>query len=265
MTTTTELANGKAAKEMSYTPFMGRDPIKLSVGIVQKMLCVPTKSGHRPDEVQAIKYMMLCKARGLNPFEGDAYLLGYDTNDGPQFSLITAHQAFLKRAETHPEYDGMESGVLVLDKDGQLVEREGDFTHDTDTLVGGWASVYFKSRSHAMKKRLKLATFNTGQSRWRKDPAGMIAKCAEADALRSAFPTLLGGMYLADEMESVIGEVVAPRKASRVEASDLTAFAKAAEPDLEAEYVHEAPEVIDAYDEPVTKGQLFDTHDNTGA
>ena len=32
------------------------------------------------------------------------------------------------------------------------------------------------------------------------DPAGMIVKCAEADALRSAFPTMLGGCYTEEEM-----------------------------------------------------------------
>ena len=30
----------------------------------------------------------------------------------------------------------------------------------------------------------------------------MIVKCAEADALRSSFPTMLGGLYLKEEIES---------------------------------------------------------------
>ena len=131
---------------------------------------------------------MLCKAKRLNPFEGDAYLIGYDSKDGPSFSLITAHQAFLKRAECNDEYDGMESGVIVSNG-GSLVDRIGDFTMDDDKLVGAWARVHFKNRGHAMEKRVKLTTFNKGFGRWNIDPAGMIVKCAEADALRSAFPT----------------------------------------------------------------------------
>lgn len=242
MATATELSNGKAqapaVREMEFTPFMGKDPIKLSVGIVQRMLCTKTRSGHLPDEVQCIKFMMLCKARQLNPFEGDAYLLGYDTKNGPQFLLITAHQAFLKRAEVHPEYNGTESGVIVKDAAGNIVDRIGAFTLDDDTLLGGWARVYFKSRQHPAEMRVKLATYDTMRSRWEVDKPGMICKVASAQALRTAFPTSLGGLYLADEMESVI-DAAAVRKPSRVEASDLTAFAQPVET-----VVSEEPETI---------------------
>lgn len=201
-------------REAEFVPFGAKEKIKLTVPIVLKYLCTPTRSGKVCDERQAVKFIMLCKARLLNPFEGDAYIVGYDSQDGPSFSLITAHQAFLKRAEVHQEYDGMESGVIVQVGD-EIVNREGDILYRGDTILGGWATVHFKNRKYPMKKRLKLDTFNTGQSRWKKDAAGMIVKCAEADALRSAFPTSLGGMYLEDELASVVPADDKPKEAPK--------------------------------------------------
>lgn len=200
-------------KETEFTPFMAKEPIRLSINIVKTMICVPAKNGAVCSDREALKFIMLCKARGLNPFEGDAFLLGYMVEGEAQFSLITAHQAFLKRAETHPEYDGMESGVIVRrevpdpnDDEytiDEIIDLPGDFYLDGDVVLGGWATVFFKHRSHHMHKRVRLQTFSTGKSRWGKDPAGMIVKVAEADSLRSSFPTLCGGMYLESEMESI--------------------------------------------------------------
>lgn len=201
------LLNQMLDREVEYTPFMAKESIKLSARLVLRFLCTPTRSGQVCSERDAMKFIMLCKARGLNPWEGDAYVTGFDSKDGPQFSLITAHQAFLKRAEVHPDYDGMDSGVIVKDASGAVIDRDGDLVLDDDTaLIGGWATIHFKTRKHPMRKRLKLSTFNKQRARWNEDPAGMIVKCAEADALRSAFPNSLGGMYLDGEMAHIEAE-----------------------------------------------------------
>lgn len=183
-----------------YVPLGATDEIKLSVAMVQRLLCSKTAKGHTCSEDDALKFIAMNLAKRLNPWEGDSFLVGYDTQDGAKFSQITAHQAFLKRAELNAEYNGMKSGVMVM-RDKQLMELEGDFHFDTDTLVGGWACVYFKNREHPMFKRVKLSRFNTNKSIWAKDPTGMIVKCAESDALRSSFPTMLGGLYMKEELE----------------------------------------------------------------
>lgn len=203
------LADEILERTTEYVPFgqRGGDRLTLSVSIVRRFLCEPTRSGKVCSDADAIRFIMMCKARQLNPFEGDAFLLGYDTQDGAKFSLVTAHQAFLKRAEGNPNFDGMESGVVVLgeetDDAGELsevlVERQGDLVEEGERIVGGWARVFRKDRKIPTYRRLSLATFSTGQSRWKKDPAGMIVKCAEADALRSSFPTTIGALYLEQE------------------------------------------------------------------
>lgn len=203
---TQEIAT-REKSEVEFVPFGGEDKIKLSLAIVRNFVANPTKSGAMPQDRDCMKFLMLCRSRRLNPFEGDAFLIGYDGKDGPQFSLITAHQAFLKRAENHPEFDGMTSGVIVETEDRQLIDRVGDFYLEGEKVVGAWATVHFKTRKHPMEKRLRLKTFQKPFGVWQTDPGGMIVKCAEADALRSSFPTMLGGMYLRDEIESNVTEI----------------------------------------------------------
>ncbi len=188
-------------REVTYTPFQSTEKITLTAGMVIKFLCRPTKRGAVCSPEHAVRFMMLCKARSLNPWEGDAFLVGYDGQDGPEFNLITAHQAFLKRAEAHESFEGMESGVMLIDSNDVITEVQGDFIPPGFQLVGGWSKVYRKDRKIPCYRRLNLNVFNKGYSQWKSNPQGMIVKVAEADALRSSFPNSLAGMFLEGEME----------------------------------------------------------------
>ncbi len=188
---------------IAYIPFGAKDEIKLSIEIIKRFVAIKTKSGATCDDAQATKFMMLCLAQRLNPFAGDAFLAGYDGKNGPTFSLITAHVAFLKRAEVSPDYEGMESGIILQAEDGAITERQGDFFTPPEKVVGGWARVFRKGRKDTYR-RLSIASMRPPYetSFWNEQKApGQIVKCAEADALRSTFPTLLGGLYNEGEAE----------------------------------------------------------------
>ncbi len=211
---------------VEFTPLGCTDKIKLSVKIVQNLIAIPTKNGKTCSERDALRFIMLCSARKLNAFEGDAFLIGYDGKNGPEFSLITAHQALMKRAEVHPEFDGMTSGVIV--QAGEFTQDlEGDFHTEEQTLVGGWAKVYFKTRKWPSTERIALRSFIKKTSDgepikfWKENPSGQIVKCAEASALRKAFPTMCGGMYLREEV-SLLGEGIGV-----IPTPDLTSAASA--------------------------------------
>ncbi len=212
---TAEIKPKTEDKEVRYTPAGANEEMVLSVGFVKNFLTTPTKSGKQPTYQDVVKFMMLCKARGLNPWEGDAYLTGYDNRDGTAtFSLITAIQALLKRAEACPDFAGVESGVIVL-RDGEVVERRGTIVLEGETLVGGWAKCYRRGWSVESYASVQLSTYDTGFSRWAKDKAGMIAKVAKAAVLRESMPTYLGGMYTDDEMgaiENAAKTLPSPRK-----------------------------------------------------
>jgi phage recombination protein Bet len=190
-------------KEMSYVPYAGVDKIKLTVSIVQNLIAVPTRSGKTCSPKDAIKFMMLCEAQRLNPFAGDAYLVGYDNQKSGQatFSLITAHVALLKRAEGSEYFEGMESGIILKDDNGHVTEREGDFHLPEEIVMGGWARVYRKGRKSTYR-RLAITQRRPAYETpfWQGDKASeQIVKCAESDALRAAFPSLMGGLYTEGE------------------------------------------------------------------
>ena len=211
---------------MEYVPFGAQDKIRLSINIIRRLVAVPSTSGKLPTDEDCIKFQMMCQAKRLNPFEGDCFMIGYDTKAGPKFSQITAHQVFLKRAEASKEFNGMESGVVV--KRGELVVDDiGDFTMDGDVLLGGWARVHKKGMEHPIFKRIKLSVFNKGTPLWIANPAGMIVKCVEADALRTAFPSLLGSMYLREEVQGAIDQ---PKVVTAIFKDQTTSKSVEAEP-----------------------------------
>ena len=204
---TTAIAT-KSPETIEYIPFGAADKIKLSAGIIGNFVAVPTKTGALPTTRDCIRFMMLCQAQRLNPFAGDAFLVGYDGRNGPQFSLITAHVALLKRAESSADFEGMESGVILLDEDNKTAEREGDFFVIGEKVVGGWARVHRKGR-HPTYRRLAIQQRKPAYDSqfWQgHKEAEQIVKCAEADALRATFPTLLGGLYTGAEMMKSTGE-----------------------------------------------------------
>lgn len=188
-------------REIEYVPFGAADKIKLSVNMVKQFIAVPTRSGKLPNDRDCIKFLMLCKGKRANPFEGDCYLIGYDNKDGSAtFSMVSGVELFLKRAEQSDDYDGYESGVVVMNQGVNAMEyRPGSLVLPGETLVGGWCKVYRKGRAKPIEIVVDFNVYNSGRSRWEKDPGGMIEKVAISQGHRKAYPTALGGFYTAEE------------------------------------------------------------------
>lgn len=213
-----EKAMAMVDRTVEYMPLGESTMVELTVGMVRTYLARPTAKGAVASDAEIIKFMMLCKARELNPWVGDVYLIGFDDKTlGPVFTLITAIQALEKRAEANPQYDGIESGVIVQTEDGHVDYRVGDITFKGETLLGGWAKVWRKDRKHPFYQALRLDTYDKQRSRWKADPSGMIVKCSEAGAYRAAFPTQLGKLYTMEERDTMGEEVLPPMPEGRQE------------------------------------------------
>ena len=165
-----------------------------------------TNGNGQVTDKEVAMYVQLCKAQQLTPFLKEAYLIKY-SNSTPA-SIVVSKDAFIKRAEAHPQYDGMKSGIIVMSKDGKITEREGAFHLSNESVVGGWARVYRKDKKTETYDSVAYDEYAVKDGNgnlntmWRTKPATMIQKVAEVHALRKAFPERLNGMYVEEETES---------------------------------------------------------------
>ena len=149
---------------------------------------------------EVVMFIELCKAQHLNPFIREAYLIKFGSAPA---NIVVGKDVFVKRAYRNPDYEGMRAGIVVVDKTGDVKEREGSLKAPGETLIGGWCEVYIKNKKHPIKSIVSLEEYSKAQSTWKSMPMVMIRKVAMVTALREAFPEDLQGMYDASEMQNV--------------------------------------------------------------
>lgn len=152
-------------------------------------------------------FLAFCQAHKLDPIGAkDAYLVGFrDKKTGNfQASIITSYHVFNKIACSHDDYDGIESGIIVADRQGRVTDVPGAafFPNLGQTLLGGWARVHSKRRSHPFVVRVALADYTTGWGNWKSRPAMMIEKVAKCQGWRGMYPEEMRGMYGSEEMDA---------------------------------------------------------------
>ena len=176
--------------------------VKLSPSIVQKYIVGDSGQITMPE----FKFFTeLCKARKLNPFLKEAYCIKFGSQPA---QIVVGKDAVLKRAILNPNYNGMESGVIVEKiETGEIIERKGTFyLKAKENLVGGWAKVYRKNWEYPIFCSVSFdevaQTKKDGSlnSNWATKGATMVEKVAKVRALRETFIEDLSGMYEAEEM-----------------------------------------------------------------
>ena len=164
-------------------------------------------------------FLETCKQYHLNPFTKEAYLIHYDNKNGDTAStIVLGKTCYMKMAEAHPQYDGFEAGVIVMDEAaGELIHREGSIVYQGETLVGGLAKTYRKDRSRPFYEEVNFSEYDTKKSMWVTKPATMIRKVALVHTLREAFPATFGGLI--DESEVPVDAEADFRELSAEEAA----------------------------------------------
>lgn len=210
----TETKGKETKKEIAVVYEVDGEQIKLTPSIVQNYI-VGTDAQITMPEFKF--FTSLCKARGLNPFLKEAYCIKYGKNPA---QIVVGKDAVLKRAIKNLNYDGMESGVIVQDKEtNEIIERKGTFyLRDRENLVGGWAKVYRKDWQHptycsvGFDEVAQKKSDGSLNANWSGKGATMVEKVAKVRALRETFVEELGGMYEAEEMGVDLPNETVPQK-----------------------------------------------------
>lgn len=151
-------------------------------------------------------FFQLCKVHKVNPFLREAYIIKYGNTPA---TIVMDYKVLQQCAEENPNFKGMKTGILAVDKDGNEKEREGSYLLPNEKLVAGWCEVkradrVYPTKVYAMYDEFKQLNKKTGEinSNWSGKPCFMITKVAKAQALREAFPNMFGSnLYIQEEAD----------------------------------------------------------------
>src|SRR6266545_2179770 len=212
-------------KEHWLAEYSSRDGqhIKLSYEIVRKYL-ISGKPEYVNDQ-EIMLYVATCKARGLNPFKKDCYLVKYTQTD-PAATIVSI-EYYRSRAGAMPSCRGYKSGIIVFDSQGQLKYRSGAFIMEDETLVGGWFRAkpagWDEEYEWTISLRPYIKTTRDGQPTrfWQNENQPyMIAKIAESQGLRRLWPDEFQGLFVAEEIIDTTSSET-PKKGKRAELPEV--------------------------------------------
>ena len=149
-------------------------------------------------------FMYLCQAYNLDPLKKEIYFIKY----GGKSTIITSRDGYLKIANLHEHFDGIESDVVylgdVLTKrdDGSLHIAYGPehLSFDKSKLTGAFCNVFRKDRQKATAVFVSIKDYYKREAPiWQQYTNAMILKVAEAMALKRAFA--ISGLVTKEEIE----------------------------------------------------------------
>ncbi|MDB5069564.1 MAG: hypothetical protein JWM87_675 [Candidatus Eremiobacteraeota bacterium] len=137
-------------------------------------------------------FLRLCQARGLDPTAREIYYIRRNTRDGPKWTAQIGIDGYRSMAERTGLYDGQDAASYTFGEDGKL-ESATVVVYRKGSQRGVPGTAFFNE--YVQRDRDGSVT-----DMWKRMPKNQLAKCAEALALRKAFPRNLGGIHTREEM-----------------------------------------------------------------
>ena len=137
-------------------------------------------------------FLHYAQRTGLDPFARQLYMI----ERGGRYTIQASIDGLRIVAQRSGEYAG-QVGPFWCGEDGTWTDIWLEKTPPMAAKVG----VLRKGFVEPLWAVAKFDGYNANSPIWKKMPDLMIAKCAEALALRKAFPNDLSGIYTAEEME----------------------------------------------------------------
>ena len=170
------------------------------------------------DKAQVAIFARLCSEKSLSPFSKQAYLTRYNTKDGAKYTIIVGIDGYRSLASRTGLHAGTEDVKYNLD-------REGNFKTASELLAArqlptsATVTIYkvVAGQRCGFTHTCVFNEFSTGQQKWQTMPFQMIAKCAEAFALKKGFPDELAGVHIEEEMGAFEDKTVSASKAPQAE------------------------------------------------
>jgi phage recombination protein Bet len=155
--------------------------------------------GATPDELKL--YLYDCARQNVHPLDK---LLHYTKRNG-KYTPVTSIDLMRSRAADSGEYAGSDDALFTGEPEDQhfrasvTVYRLVKNTRCPFTATARW-----------LEYKPAPGQNGKGDIMWMKMPHTMLGKCAEALALRKAFPRQLAGLYAREEMEQAEAPAPAP-------------------------------------------------------
>lgn len=176
--------------------------------------------GASDDELKL--FIQVCKGASLNPFLKQVFLVPrWDSVAGREVrSIQVSIDGFRAIAESSGAYAGNDDPVYDGETDIDIPAGKSGIAKKITAPNKATVTVYkiVEGSRYAFTATARWTEYYPGPKmgfQWHIRPFLMLGKCAEALALRKAFPKLLSGMYASEEMDKGQGEVNEAEKATK--------------------------------------------------